>query len=215
MVKKSSMLVVLAWTCTGCASAPVRPVAPAISTDQKMTWILQLEDQRILSVPPPALPPVTTPPKRKAPPPPPVVTADLVRLAADSEARIRRRAALAIGRVGLPEGVGPLQTLLGDVDPEVREMAAFALGLLREQGAVAPLTKALLDTDARVRGRAAEALGLIGEQVQPPERPRLASGEQNAAASAIGAMIAPLVQQGAIAQIAPDDEQWPKTPEAD
>ena len=28
-------------------------------------------------------------------------------------------------------------------------------------------------------------------------------------------MVAPLIQKGAIAQIAPDDEQWPKAPEAE
>jgi HEAT repeat protein len=44
----------------------------------------------------------------------------------DSEARIRRRAALAIGRVGLADGVAPLPGILNDPDPEVRQMAAFA-----------------------------------------------------------------------------------------
>jgi len=214
MLKKSSMLIALASLATGCASAPPRPVAPAISLEQKMTWILQLEDQRILATPPPAPPPVTTPPpKRKTPPPPPVVLPDLVKLAADPEARVRRRAALGIGRVGLPEGVAPLQTLLGDVDPEVREMAAFALGLVRDKSAVAALTKALQDADGRVKGRAAEALGLVGESAPPPEQARLTADEQQAAATAIGAMVKPLIQQGALAQVAPDDEQWPKTPE--
>ena len=35
------------------------------------------------------------------------------------------------------------------------------------------------------------------------------------AATAIGAMVTPLIQKGAIAQIAPDDEQWPKAPEVE
>ena len=48
----------------------------------------------------------------------------------DDEARIRRRAALAIAHVGLAEGVTPLVGLLADPDPEVRQMTAFALGLL-------------------------------------------------------------------------------------
>ena len=48
----------------------------------------------------------------------------------DGEARIRRRAALAIGHVGIAEGVDPLVALLADRDPEVRQMAAFALGLI-------------------------------------------------------------------------------------
>jgi cyclophilin family peptidyl-prolyl cis-trans isomerase/HEAT repeat protein len=209
-------MIALALLAGACATAPVRPAAPLISDDQKMAWILQLEDQRILNVPPPPPPPVTTPSrKKKTPPPPPVVTPDLLRLVADPQARIRRRAALAFGRVGLAEGVAPLQTALADPDPEVREMAAFALGLLADKGAVAALTAALQDADARVKGRAAEALGLIGENPPPPRSSRLARAEQEAAAAAIAAMLAPLVQQGAIAQIAPDDEQWPKAPEVE
>jgi len=204
----------LAMLSGACASAPVRPAAPLISDDQKTAWILQLEDQRILNVPPPP-PPVTTPSRKKTPPPAPVVMPDLIRLIADPEARIRRRAALAIGRAGLGEGLAPLQTALTDPDPEVREMAAFALGLLADKAAVTAVTAALQDTDARVKGRAAEALGLIGENPPAPLPPRLTRTEQEAAATAIGAMVAPLIQKGAIAQIAPDDEQWPKAPEAE
>ncbi len=108
-----------------CASAPpaVAPKAPVIAPDQKMSWILRLEDQRILRAPaPPAIVPPPVPENQKKrskkpePPPPPVVTPDLAVLAADPDPRIRRRAALAIGRVGLPEGVAPLQPLLTDAD---------------------------------------------------------------------------------------------------
>jgi cyclophilin family peptidyl-prolyl cis-trans isomerase/HEAT repeat protein len=197
----------------GCASAPARPTGPVISTDQKMAWILQLEDRRILSVPPPAPAPEPKGKKKKEAARPPAETPDLTRLVADPEARIRRRAALAIGRTGLAEGVAPLQTALTDADPEVREMAAFALGLLGDKAAAPSLTTALQDADARVRGRAAEALGLIGEDQPPPLSPRLTRAEQEAAATAIDAMVAPLIQKGVIAQIGPDDEQWPKTPE--
>jgi HEAT repeat protein len=43
---------------------------------------------------------------------------------------MRRRAALAIGRTKLPQGVPLLTPLLSsDPEPEVRQMAAFALGL--------------------------------------------------------------------------------------
>ena len=79
--------------------------------EQKMAWILQLEDQRILRVPappaPPPPPPVETARKGKvaAAPPAPPAPPDLTALVKDSEPRIRRRAALAIGRVGLPEGI--------------------------------------------------------------------------------------------------------------
>ena len=185
-----------------CASAPPKPAAPLLSADQKMTWILQLEDQRILRVPPPPEPPPDPSQKKKkkkAAAPPPVLP-DLGRLLTDPEARIRRRAALAVGRVGLAEGVQGLAPLLNDTDPDVRQMAAFALGLIADKSATAWLTTALQDTDPRVRGRAAEALGLIGDP---------------ASASPVSAMVAAYVKQGAIASIAPDDEQWPKTPEAD
>ena len=77
---------------------------------------------------------------------------------------MRRRAAHAVGRVGLAEGVAPLAAVLaGDRDAEVRQMAAFALGLIGHRSAVEPLRAALGDPSALVRGRAAEALGLIGD----------------------------------------------------
>ena len=193
-----------------CASAP--PVAPTIvpiAPEQKMSWILRLEDQRILRVPAP--PPVVEPPpppnqkkKKKAaappPPPAPVATADLTTLAADADPRIRRRAALAIGRIGLAEGGALLQPLLADTDADVRQMAAFALGLLADKTAVSALTAALQDASPAVRGRAAEALGLIGDAGSAP---------------AVGEMVSTLVKSGAIASMPPDEEQWPKSPESD
>src|SRR6185503_20886957 len=78
--------------------------------------------------------------------------------------RVRRRAALAVGRVGVVEGVEPLLPLLADADVEVRQMAAFALGLIGHTSARAALTKALDDPEPIVQGRAAEALGLIGNK---------------------------------------------------
>ena len=71
-------------------------------------------------------PATRTEPALVAPPQP----SDLIRLLSDSEARTRRRAALAVGRVGLAAGVEPLTRLLTDEELEVRQMAAFALGLL-------------------------------------------------------------------------------------
>jgi HEAT repeat protein/cyclophilin family peptidyl-prolyl cis-trans isomerase len=90
----------------------------------------------------------------------------------DDEARVRRRAALAIGRVGLAEGVQPLVRLLTDADPEVRQMAAFSLGLIGDGSAVEPLVRALADPAPVVKGSAAEALGLIGDAraVEPVAR---------------------------------------------
>ncbi|HWW88828.1 MAG TPA: hypothetical protein VNZ26_34785, partial [Vicinamibacterales bacterium] len=117
-------LAITGFMMTGCASAPpARPPAPkppaGPTFEQKMAWIVRLEDQRILHDPaPPPLPPPPPPAppqkgKRPAPAPPPVVApppivADLVQLLQDGEARIRRRAALAVGHVGLSDGVQPL-----------------------------------------------------------------------------------------------------------
>jgi HEAT repeat protein/cyclophilin family peptidyl-prolyl cis-trans isomerase len=125
--------------------------------------------------PPPAPPP--PPPARGRKPLPVVVPApppDLVRLLEDAEARIRRRAALAIGRVGLPEGVAPLVKLLGDPDPEVRQMAAFSLGLIGDRLAREPLVAALGDASPLMRGSAAEALGLLGDPAAAPAISRMA-----------------------------------------
>ena len=207
-MKKRVFVACLLLAAGACASAPAKPpAAPTIGADQKMSWILRLEDQRVLRVAdppaePPPPPPTTSKKKNTTPPPPapPVITPDLTTLLTDGEARIRRRAALAVGRVGLAEGAAPLQPLLSDADPEVRQMAAFALGLLADKSSVPLLTTALQDPDARVRGRAAEALGLIGD---------------TASAAAVAQMVSGYVKAGALASLAPDDEQWGKSPEAD
>ena len=183
-----------------CKTTEVAPKPVEIPFAQKMAWILQLEDQRILriDVPAPPPPPVTGRKPRVAPEPPP--SPDLIKLLTDAEPRIRRRAALAIGRVGLKEGVAPLSGLLTDVDAEVRQTAAFALGLIGDASAAAALTTALADTASLVRGRAAEALGLIGAKES---------------AAAVGKVAAEYARHASVAALQPDDETWPAAPEAD
>jgi HEAT repeat protein len=193
---RRTIAITFALAATACASAPiVVPPVPVVPFEQKMAWILRLEDQRILRDPPPAVAPIAPAPPvlrrgEKAPavvlPPPP----DLVRLLSDEEARVRRRAALAIGRVGLRDGIGPLTMLLGDGDPEVRYMAAFGLGLIGDKAAVPPLVTALADPSPIVQGGAAEALGLIGDV---------------SAADAVGRLASQIVESGALAQT-PGDE---------
>ena len=154
---------------SACASAPPAPskatAPPPPSFEQKMAWILRLEDQRVLRDPTQAVEPTPlAAPGQKTPiivPPPP--PPDLLRLLRDEEARLRRRAALAVGRVGLADGVDPLIERLSDEEAEVREMAAFALGVLGDPRARAPLVAALADPSPLVQGSAAEALGLIGD----------------------------------------------------
>jgi len=191
----ATLTVVLA--ASACASAPPAPPArPAgASFDQKMAWILRLEDHRMLRDLAPAAalqPPVLAPPRQKSVPvAAPSAPPDLTRLLSDDEARIRRRVALAIGRVALAEGVQPLVGVLADPDPEVRQMAAFALGLLGDTRAREPLIGALADVSPLVQGSAAEALGLIGDA---------------AAADALGRFAAQVLQSGALAQPPSDAE---------
>jgi HEAT repeat protein/cyclophilin family peptidyl-prolyl cis-trans isomerase len=188
-------LILLGAACGSAPPAPAKaaavPVGPPF--EQKMAWILRLEDQRMLRdpAPPPAPPAAVVPAAGRrgqapvaTPPPPPVP--DLVRLLTDSEARIRRRAALAIGRVGLKEGVEPLVGMLTrESDPEVKQMAAFAIGLIGDMEAREPLVAALSDPSPLVQGSAAEALGLIGDA---------------AAADPIARMLSAVVQSGALTQ---------------
>src|SRR4051812_10487032 len=112
------------------ATTPTAPAAAAVTWEQKLGWIVRLEDQRILRDPNPPPPIVLRPATRREPevvaPPPP---SDLIALLGDPESRVRHRAALALGRVHLVEAVAPLADHLAhDPQPEVRQMAAFALG---------------------------------------------------------------------------------------
>ncbi|HXW06221.1 MAG TPA: HEAT repeat domain-containing protein [Vicinamibacterales bacterium] len=195
---------VLVVAAAGCATPPP-PAPPAVPYEQKVAWILQLEDQRLLELKPPAPPPVETPPprgRRRAPAttPPPSSSPDLSVLVRDPDPRVRRRAALAIGRVKLDEGVKPLLATLADSDAEVRAMACFALGLIGAGTAEAELAPLLADSEPLVRGRAAEALGSIGAR---------------GAADAIGRLVAEYSRSPAVAAIAPDDDAWPAAGEAE
>jgi cyclophilin family peptidyl-prolyl cis-trans isomerase/HEAT repeat protein len=189
----------------GCAARPPAvPTAPAVAEvtwEQKLAWIVRLEDQRILVEPNPPAPRVIRPATREEPallsaPAP----ANLLALLEDAEARVRRRAALSVGRVRLAEGVEPLARLLSDPEVEVRQMAAFALGLIGHPSARAALLQALSDPAPIVQGRAAEALGLIGDRRD---------------AAAVGAMVRAHVEAGALAGIEPDDLTHPLAPAAE
>jgi cyclophilin family peptidyl-prolyl cis-trans isomerase/HEAT repeat protein len=189
---------------SGCATASVTSKKPTlVPFEQKMVWMLQLEDQRILKLPEPPAP--TPDPAQKGrrpdPPPPPAASRpDLTVLAADAEPRVRRRAAVAIGRVRLPAGVPALLPLLSDPDAEVRQAAAFALGLIGDRSASEALVTLLADPEPLVRGRAAEALGLM------------TAGD---AAPAIGKMVGEYARSAPVAAMSPDDDRWPAAPEAE
>ena len=187
---------------TSCAGRPtVVPVAPP-TFDEKVSWILRLENQRVL---------------RDAPHPPPVSDAvegdqpvareaaaslrsepDLLALLSDTEPQLRRRAALALGRIGLPEGVTPLLASLADPEVEVRQMSAFALGLIGDKTATPALVGALGDPNPVVQGRAAEALGRMGAVDAAP---------------AIGALVRTHIT--AAFDLDPDDLSYPLAPEVE
>ena len=120
----------------------------------------------------------------------------------DGEARVRRRAALAVGRVGLAEGVPPLVRGCSRIrTPRCGRWRAFALGLLGDRRPSTPLVAALDDTDAAragTRGRGARPVG--------DARDRPAPSAQMAAAH---------VAAGALRGLAPDDLPYPMPPETE
>jgi cyclophilin family peptidyl-prolyl cis-trans isomerase/HEAT repeat protein len=128
----------------GLAVAPVafaakKPAAPPPARIEKLARLLELEDQRGTG------------------------GDEVARRLRDPDRGVRRRAALAAGRIAAPELVPPLVELMNDQEVEVRRMAAFALGLAGSRLAVERLLASLQDADGQVRGRAAEALGRIGD----------------------------------------------------
>lgn len=84
----------------------------------------------------------------------------------DPDPEVRRRAVLALGRIGRPEAVEPLVlALTADEAGAVRSTAAFALGIVEDPlpaEAISALEAALADTSSRVREKAIEALGRRG-----------------------------------------------------
>ena len=189
-MKKSLSLLRLLWPwCVLCLLSCGPKAAPdlvpeaqvkarAAVFEQKMRWILQLEDERQLRG----------------------GGGDLIALTTDPEARVRRRAALAIGHVRLPEGIPALTTLLQtDTDAEVRQMGAFAMGLIGDESAAPALLTALTsDAEPLIQGRAAEALGMLAHKAAVP---------------AIVTMISSNVSS--LTGITPDDMGYPKTPAAE
>ena len=155
-----------------CKSAPVpavvTPAPPAVERDTKLGWIVRLEQQRVLrdaGVPPVALA-AGSPRTLRAD-----AAAALDVLSLDYDPGIRRRAVLAIGRVGMTAGVPALVSALQDPVEDVRAASAFALGLVGTDAkdAVKPLeTVVQSDASTVVRTRAIEGLGLIGEASAVP-----------------------------------------------
>ncbi len=123
--------------------------------------------------------PELTPPPAKATPPrfssPAEVEAALLELedrrsfhepvltsaAQASEATVRARAALAIGRIGAERGADLLRRLLGDRSPEVRTAAAFGCQVIAAADLTPELIPLLSDPDPGVAAAAAKAIGFL------------------------------------------------------
>ena len=89
--------------------------------------------------------------------------AEFGKLFGDARVSVRRRAALAAGRIGDEGAVAPLGALVyGDADERVRATAAFALGEIEAESASGALQEALARSKSpELRARAIEALGKI------------------------------------------------------
>jgi cyclophilin family peptidyl-prolyl cis-trans isomerase/HEAT repeat protein len=86
---------------------------------------------------------------------------------------VRRRAALAVGRIGDKRGTAPLiAALQKDEDAGAREMAAFALGEIEDAGAANALLEVVNSSKEPLllQSRAAEALGKIASVQENAEK---------------------------------------------
>ena len=113
-------------------------------------------------------------------------TRNLQNLFSHWNSSVRRRAALAAGRIGDEKAVNDLAVLLQrDQDRDVRAMAAFALGEVESlSGAKSLLTTLKETTDQSVRARILEALGKIAATV-PKEQETAAQEIRNAILEAL------------------------------
>ena len=92
-------------------------------------------------------------------------------LLSDKDPKVRKRAALAAGRIGDERAVLPLIDLLKkDTDWGAQQTAAFALGEIESAKATDALIEAMRISD--LRARALEALGKIAAALPPTEEAR-------------------------------------------
>ena len=123
-------------------ASPVLPAPPVLPTPERLARILSLEDARAFG------------------------DGWLADRVYDPDPEVRRRAVLALGRIGRPAAVEPLvAALTADEAGAVRSTAAFALGIVEDplpEEAVSALEAALADASGRVREKAIEALGRRG-----------------------------------------------------
>jgi cyclophilin family peptidyl-prolyl cis-trans isomerase/HEAT repeat protein len=108
---------------------------------------------------------------------------ELRELLEDRDAAVRKRAALAAGRIGDERSVPALTSLLKDPNADVRAMAAFALGEVESlNGAEALIAIVKSGERGELRARALEALGKIVAAAPSP-------AEQQARQREFGAVV--------------------------
>jgi cyclophilin family peptidyl-prolyl cis-trans isomerase/HEAT repeat protein len=136
------------------AAATASPAADAVAHLEERALLLMLADRRTFE---------------------PIVVA----AAAQGPPELRRDLAVALGRIGSPQGLEALHALLFDADVEVRRAAAFALGELGQRDSARPLLLSVADADREVGALAVEALGKVGVAVTELQGPlgKLAPGE--------------------------------------
>jgi len=90
---------------------------------------------------------------------------DLTSLLSGKDPRVRKRAALALGRIGDERALPAISAALkSEQDIDVRQMCAFAIGEIESPAGADPLIAVADNTrePGEVRARAVEALGKIG-----------------------------------------------------
>ena len=87
----------------------------------------------------------------------------LVENAGSGNVEVRTSAVRALGRLGLPQAIGPVTACLrAGEDPALRAAAAYALGRIGDPGSAQPLAASLDDPHYWVAHNAAMALAEIG-----------------------------------------------------
>ena len=104
-------------------------------------------------------------------------SSNLSELLTNENPSVRKRAALAAGRIGDERAAPVLVSLMqNDKDDGVRAMAAFALGEIdTPAGAAGLMVELTKDEGAKIRGRIIEALGKIMAAAPATDRPNLIS----------------------------------------
>lgn len=125
------------------------------------------------------------------------ISTDLLELLNFSHGGARRRAILALGRIGYPSAITVLIDILkNDRNPDIRALAAFSLGEIESHYAVTPLLDHIQPTNessVEVRARAIEALGKIGSN--PLSAATLGRYGVGAIAESIAGMLPPVADQ--------------------